>query len=345
MLTILVTGAGGNIGANMIQALREWDRPVQIVGTEANDYYGFLSEADNTYQVPPASDDTYYDHIEDIIERESIDVVLPSNGWEVEAISQSADRLNAATALPKTEAVTRFQNKWRLYQILENTEVPTPKTTLVENRLDVEAALAASPTDDVWVRGIGIKDYPGRKMQDSNRIADRIDSKDGWGRSTVSAYLQGDDLTWLGIFDRGSLVCSQGRQRLDYGESQSWGTGAPTVSRTVHRDDLNKLGERSIKAVDKHPHGVYFTDFRTDKAGIPHVTEVNPGRLGTTSSAFYLRAGLNLTALLIQIALEEAYDTPPKYDALPADLNYISKAHCNPTIVTTDEIENQGFGP
>lgn len=344
MLTVLITGAGGNIGANMIRGLREWERPVNVIGTEANEYYGFLSEADNTYQVPLASDNDYYNRVEEIIEQESVDVVLPSNGWEVNAISQHADRLSAKTALPQSDAVTQFQNKWTLYQLLNNTDVPTPKTTLVETQSDIEATLESTPTDDVWVRGIGIKDYPGRQMHDPDRIADRIESHNGWGSSTISAYLAGDDLTWLGVFDQGTLVCSQGRQRLDYGESQSWGTGAPTVSRTIHRDDLNELGERSIRAVDKCPHGVYFTDFRTNEEGIPHVTEVNPGRLGTTSSAFYLRAGLNLTALLVQIALDESYDTLPTYDALPTDLNYISKAHCNPVIVSTDEIEIEGFG-
>jgi carbamoyl-phosphate synthase large subunit len=343
MLTVLVTGAGGNIGATMTRGLHEWDRTVRIVGTEVSKYYRFLSGADETYRVPPASDEAYFDRLSEIVKAESVDVVLPSNGWEVNALSQRPDAVPAATALPDGDSVDLFQDKWELSQALEQTDIPKPESVLVEEPSDVGAAVDAVSTEDVWVRGIGIKDYPGRKMRHQDRIVDWIDYNDGWGTSTISAYLGGTDLTWLGVYDEGTLVCSQGRQRLDYGESQSWGTGAPTVSRSIHRDDLNELGRRSIEAVDDDPNGVYFSDFRADEDGVPHLTEVNPGRLGTTSSAFYLRTGLNLTALLVQIALGEKYDAPPTFDALPADLHYISKASCDPVIVTGTEIESDGF--
>lgn len=343
MLTVLITGAGGNIGVSMTRALKEWDRPVRVIGTEASDYYGYLSEADTTYEVPFASDNAYLDRLEDVIERESVDVALPSNGWEVNALSEHGSTLAASTALPDHDAVETFQNKWRFYEELRQTDVPTPRTTLVETRAQVIDAVESIPTDEVWVRGVGIKDLPGRKMADPETISDWIDYHDVWGECTVSTYLGGSDLTWLGVFDRGSLVCSQGRERLDYGESRSWGTGAPTVSRTIHREDVNRLGRRAIDAVDGKPHGVYFTDMREDGDGTPRVTEVNPGRLGTTSSEFYRRAGLNVTSLLVEIALGDDYDAPPTYDAISADLHYISKASCESVIVPGSNMDDDGF--
>lgn len=343
MLTVLVTGAGGNIGTSMIRGLRKWDRNVYVVGTDVSKYYSFLSQADETYRVPPASDEEYFDHLSEIVEEESVDVVLPSNGWEVKALSGRPDAVSAATALPEGDPVGVFQDKWKLSQALDDTDIPKPESILVEEPSDVETAVNTISTADVWVRGIEIKDYPGRRMRHRDRIVDWIDYHDGWGSSTISAYLGGADLTWLGVYDEGTLVCSQSRQRLDYGESRSWGTGAPTVSRTIHRDDLNELGRRSIEAVDDDPNGVYFADFRADEDDVPHLTEVNPGRLGTTSSAFYLRAGLNLTALLVQIALGEDYDAPRTFDALSEDLHYISKASCDPVIVTGAEVESDRF--
>ncbi|QLH76825.1 hypothetical protein HZS55_05680 [Halosimplex rubrum] len=345
MLTVLVTGAGGNIGASMIRGLCDWNRSVHIVGTDVSRYYCFLSQADATYRVPPASDEAYFDRLSEIVERESVDVIVPSNGWEVRALSQHSETVPAVTALPQGGAVAQFQDKWRLSQAFADKNVQTPKTILVEDPSDVKRAVDNIPTDYIWVRGIGIKDYPGRKMRDLSRIVDWIDYHDGWGSSTVSTYLPGDDLTWLGVYDDGTLVCSQGRKRLEYGESRSWGTGAPTVSRTIHREDVNELGKRSIETVDNAPHGVYFADFRADEDEVPHLTEVNPGRLGTTSSAFYLHMGLNLTALLVQIALEESYDAPPTFNALPAGFHYISKANCDPVVVTDEEIESEGFEP
>ena len=343
MLTVMVTGAGGNIADSMIRSLREWEEEVHIVGTEANDYYGYLSKADVTYQVPLASDESYISRINRLVQKESVDVVLPSNGWEVLALSEAVSRLQASTALPSGDAVREFQNKWRLSQRLRTAEVPVPVTKLIETEEDIEEAVDTIKTDTVWVRGIGIKDVPGREMEGVRTISDWIDYHNAWGKCTVSAYLRGADLTWLGVFDQGTLVCSQGRQRVDYAESESWGGGAPTVSRTVHREDINQLGEQAIQSVEETPHGVYFTDMRENEHGQPMVTEVNPGRLGTTSSAFYLDAGLNLTVILVKIAIGREYESLSPYDVLPEGLYYISKASCEPVIVEEEEIETNGF--
>jgi carbamoyl-phosphate synthase large subunit len=339
MLDVLVTGAGGKIGVSMTRALKQWDRETRVVGTEANQYYKYLSETDQTYSVPMANAESYADRLKEVIQSESIDVVLPSNGWEVSAISDLQQSLSARTVLPNSEAIDTFQDKWQLYRSLSNSDVPVPETVLVESESDIEMAINECSTDSVWVRGTGIKDLPGQPMEEQQMIANWIDYHDAWGSASISSYLRGDDLTWLGVFDEGTLVCSQGRQRVDYGDSPSWGIGAPTISKTIHRDDVNRVGRLAIDAVEETPHGVYFTDMREDKEGTPRVTEVNPGRLGTTSVAFYLKAGLNLTALLCQIALDEEYESKRTYDALPSNQYYITKSNCKSVIIDGKELD------
>lgn len=337
----MITGAGGSIGVSMTRGLRDADQPIRIVGTEAANYYICLSEADSTYRVPLASDPTYVDRIEELIQNEDVDIVLPSNGWEVRGISENTAQFSATTVLPDIKAVNVFQNKWDLYNVLSETDVRVPETVLIESKDDIRTALATISTDNAWVRGIGIKDLPGRKMSDKKTIANWIEYHDAWEQCTISSYLPGDDLTWLGVFDSGTLVCSQGRERIDYAESSSWGTGAPSVSQTIHNEAVNSIGKQAIEAVDSRPHGVYFTDMRADESGTPHVTEVNPGRLGTTSSDFYRRAGFNVVEQLVKIATGETSKFPPKYNVLPADLYYIRKSNCEPVVTTGDEIENE----
>lgn len=341
MTTVMITGAGGSIGVSMTRGLRDASHSMRIVGTEAAKYYTCLSEADSTYRVPLASDPTYADRIEELIQDEDVDILLPSNGWEVRGISENAAQFSATTVLPDIEAVETFQNKWELYNVLSETDVRVPETVLIESRDDIRTALATIPTDDVWVRGTGIKDLPGRKMSDEKIIANWIEYHDAFEQCTISSYLPGDDLTWLGVFDSGTLVCSQGRERIDYAESSSWGTGAPSVSRTIQNQAVNSMGKQAIEAVDSRPHGVYFTDMRADESGTPHVTEVNPGRLGTTSSDFYRRAGFNVVEQLVKIATDDTADFLSKYNVLPADLYYIRKSNCEPVVATGDEIENE----
>lgn len=338
MLTVLITGAGGAIAASMVRSLRQWEEDVRIIGTEADQYYRFLSRADATYEVPLASDDAYLSELSAVIREESVDVVLPSNGWEVRAVSESKPQLQAATILPAVTAVDTFQNKWSSYQAWREADIPLPETILVQTEGDVRDGIDRIPSDDVWVRGVGIKDTPGRSMTDGETIINWIDCHDAWGDCTIASHLPGSDLTWLGVFDQGELVCSQGRERLDYSSSESWGTGAPTVSQTIHRSDVNRIGRKAIESIDDSPNGVYFTDMREDDAGQPKVTEVNPGRLGTTSAAFYLDAGLNLTKLLVQITIGEDYESLPTTDVLPADQYFISKPMCDPVIVDGAEV-------
>jgi carbamoyl-phosphate synthase large subunit len=339
MLNILVTGAGGKIGVSMTRALEQWERETRIIGTEADQYYTYLSEADQTCSVPMADAESYADRLKEVVQSELIDVVLPSNGWEVNVISDLQQSLPARTVLPNAEAIDTFQDKWQLYLGLSDSDVPVPKTTLIESRSDIDMAMNQCSTDSVWVRGTGIKDLPGQPMEKKQLIANWIDYHDIWGSASVSSYLSGDDLTWLGVFDEGRLVCSQGRQRIDYADSASWGTGAPTISKTIHRDDVNQIGRLAIDAIEETPHGVYFTDMREDKEGTPRVTEVNPGRLGTTSVAFYLKAGLNLTALLCQIALEEEYESKRTFDTLSANQYYITKSNCKSVIIDGKELD------
>jgi carbamoyl-phosphate synthase large subunit len=323
----------------MIRSLREWDTEVRVVGTEVDRYYRHLSQADVTYRVPAASDDNYLSELSAVIKEEAVDVVLPSNGWEVRAVSESQSQLPAATALPTGTAIDTFQNKWSSYRALRDAGVPVPETTLIRTESDIPKAFETISSDHVWVRGIGIKDIPGRSMRDPKTVVNWIEYNDAWGNSTVATRLPGRDLTWLGVFDQGELVCSQGRERLDYSTSESWGTGAPTVSRTIHDAEVNRIGREAIEAIDGSPHGVYFTDMREDDDGQPRVTEVNPGRLGTTSAAFYLDAGLNLTGLLVRIASADDYESPPTTDALPADQYFISKPMCEPVIVDGEEVD------
>ena len=339
----MITGAGGSIGVSMTRSLRDAGGSVRIVGTEANKYYICLSEADSTYGVPLASDDAYVNDIQKLVNDESIDVILPSNGWEVRAISENASQFSANTVLPDINSIDIFQNKWKLYNALSETDVSVPKTVLIESKEDIRTALTTVPTNEVWVRGIGIKGLPGRKMGDAEIIANWIEYHDAWEQCTISSYLPGDDLTWLGVFDSGELVCSQGRERIDYAESSSWGTGSPSVSRTIHDEAVNTTGRQAIEVVDSQPNGVYFTDMRADESGKPHVTEVNPGRLGTTSSDFYRRAGFNVAEELLKIATDDTANFPSKYNVLASDLYYIRKTNCEPVIITGDEIEHGSY--
>jgi len=339
MLTVLISGAGGTIANNMIRALNMSSLNVRTVGVEANPYYKYLSTSDIVYEVPRASDDPYPDALDEIARSEGVDLILPSNGWEVKSIAKNLDSLSAATILPSSATIELMQDKWKLYEQLSNSDVPVPKTILLQSPKDVDQGLGTIETPDYWVRGTGIKDVPGRKTQSEQLIIEWINDIGGWGEFTMSSHLSGQDLTWLGIFDGGKLITSQARQRLAYGQSTSWGVGAPSISVTIQRDDVNTIGEAAIRTIDDCPHGVYFTDMREDDQGTPHVTEINPGRFGTTSSRFYPEADFNVVDVLVRVALDYPIQDMPRYDVIESGTHFINKCGVDPVILTKENIQ------
>jgi len=339
--TVVVSGAGGNIGTNMIRSLRDCEESFRIIGTEANTYYRHLSIADETFMLPYATikKDSYLKEMESIIHQQSADILLISNTQEIVALSQHYNELPISVPLPSSQTIMTLADKWISYQQWDKTNVPVPDTVRVSNSDDIYDffELIDGP---VWVREFtGSNPVAGRIFRNPDLVECWIEQHKGWGSFTMSEYLPGTDCSWLGVFKEGELITSQGRERLAYSESEQWGTGAPSVSKTVSRSDINAIGEKAIRTVSDSPHGVFFTDMREDDDEQLKVTEVNPGRLGTTTSAFFPRAGLNIPKLLVDMARDRDITANSTYNALESGQYYIRKHDCDPVIVTEDQVE------
>lgn len=342
MTTVVVSGSGGNIGTNVVRAINKWANDLTVIGTETNPYYRHLSITDETYEIPHAGrdQDVYLDQLSAVFEATDADVFIPTNVLEITVVGAHRDRFDVETVLPDESTIDLFTNKWSSYETWDDAGLPVPESVLLESPSDVERAFDRIPTEQVWVRGAAVNQVtaiPGRRFDDPGAVRRWIKSHEGWGEFTASEYLPGTDCSWLGVYRNGELVASQGRERLDYAESDEWGSGAPTVSRTVSRTDLNETGREAVESVTD-PHGVFFADMREDYEGQLRITEVNPGRLGTTTSLFFPKAGFNVPELIVQIALGDPTLSYPTTNVLEPGLHFIRKLDCDPVTVPGEEI-------
>lgn len=346
--TVLVTGAGGPLGANVTRSLRR-AAAVRLIGTDANRWHLPLSLCDATYLIPPARErDDYAAALAEVARRERVDLVLPTHPVEVRAVCELRDagRLDGlGTALPDTATVELADDKAASHARLERAGVPVPRTVLLGRPEDLERVwtqLGGGRGDGrpVWVRGSGA---PGLGIggaalpcRDIGVARAWIEHHRGWGHMAASEYLPGANLTWMAVFDRGVLVAAGTRERLEYvlpHVSPSGVTGAPAVTRTVERADVAAIGERAVRALDAAPHGAYFADLKEDGGGQPRVTEVNAGRCGTTVE-FYSAAGCNFPWLLVQLARGE--HPAPLADpnrAVESGLYWVRTLDCGPVLV------------
>lgn len=343
MTTVLVTGAGGPLGSNVARSLRKAPVPLTLVGTDANRWHLPLALTDRVVKIPLAKDRAGYARALQQLVDEGARVVIPTHPVEVRAVAElvEAGKLRGAqVALPRLAVLERADDKFATQRALDAAGVPVPRTILLDGEADLARAFKeyAPP---IWVRGSGA---PGLGIggaalpcRDEGVARAWVAHHGGWGKMVACEYLPGANLTWMSAWDHGRLLVAASRERLEYvlpHVSPSGVTGAPAVTRTIRRTDVNQIGAAAVRALDDAPHGVYFVDLKEDAGGRACVTEINAGRCGTTVH-FYTEAGMNFPWLLVCLATGGDLSWLPAdpQDCVPEDLYWVRTLDCGPVLV------------
>ncbi len=336
MKRILCTGAGGPAGINFVTSLRVAPEKMFLVGTEANGYFMHLASTDKKYQVPRAKDPSYIDTLNEIIAKEKIEFLHAQPDVEVEAVSEKREKINAAVFLPSKAAVKACQDKLESAKVWKKKNVPVARTIEVKKDEDIDRAIAefGSP---IWIRarhGAG-----GR----GSTPADNRETAVAWIRYWKSRkvewefiaqeHLPGRNIAFHSIWKNGELVTSMARERLEYIYpylAPSGIMGTPAVQRTVCDEAVNKISTEAVLSIDSNFNGIASVDLKENGKGVPCVTEINPGRMFTTSFFFSYASKVlrkdyfaNVPYLCVKLAYKEALPDMPKYDSLPADVYWI----------------------
>jgi carbamoyl-phosphate synthase large subunit len=123
------------------------------------------------------------------------------------------------------------------------------------------------------------------------------------------------------------------RERLEYiypHLAPSGITGTPSVQRTIHDKEVNKIGTEAVLAIDSNFNGIACVDLKEDEKGIPCATEINAGRMFTTSYFFSFASKVflhnyyaNIPYIYVKLAYKETVPNIPKYDVLPENVYWI----------------------
>lgn len=344
MTTVLVPSAGGPGCVNLTRSLHAIDG-VETVGFDASPHYLHLAETNTRLLGPRRDAPGFRDFVNEVVSQHGVDFIFPNNSLDGAWLTRNASHLAAPVFLPSARAFDVGENKWETYQLLIKLGIPAPGTLLVDSPQDLEEALDlfGSP---IWVRGsgipgkgVGVASLPAANLHQATAW---VDYWNGWGKMAASQFLPGDNLTWLGVFDGGKLVASQGRQRDAYvipHVSPSGITGAPAISHTVHRGEINTLGPQVCLAADPHFTGPAFVDFKGNEAGEPQVTEINVGRFGTTHH-FYTVAGCNFPQLVLSLAMGlEIPGWAAAQNVLAPDLFWVRTLDAGPALVTATQLK------
>ncbi len=333
MKRILVTGAGGSAAFNFITSLRLAKEKFYIVGTDVKPFFLELSDCQKKYIIPPVSSNLYLSKLNAIIKKERIDFVHPQPDPEVLFLSRNREKVAANLFLPDKQTIEYCQNKIGLIKLLESNGVPTGETYEVLSFLELKRNIKKLflRNKKVWVRairGAGSKaSLPVATFEQAKAWISYWKQMKGLDidEFMISEFLPGKEFAFQSIWNRGKLITSQARERIEYifgNLTPSGQTSSPSVAKTVWRKDVNAISTKAILAVDKNATGVFCVDLKENKKGIPCITEINAGRFFTTSN-FLAAAGINMPYFYLKLAFGENPPEIKQYNPLPKNLYWI----------------------
>jgi carbamoyl-phosphate synthase large subunit len=119
-INVLVTGIGGPIAQGLIQGLKK-RQDVTVIGVDRRTVTAGHQFCDRTYRVPRYTNvEAYLDRLNEIIEKEGIDVIFPSLHEEVNIFHENRDTLKPLIALPTSRDFDVLMHKEHVYQKLES---------------------------------------------------------------------------------------------------------------------------------------------------------------------------------------------------------------------------------
>jgi carbamoyl-phosphate synthase large subunit len=348
---ILCTGAGGPAGINFTKSLQISPEKVFLAGTEASKYFLHLSQTDAHYHVPRAKDGNYIEKLNEIIRKEKIEFVHAQPDVEVEAVSENREKIEANVFLPSKEAVRACQDKLESAKMWKSKNVPVAKTVEIRDETDVKKAFEKLGKP-IWIRarhGAGGK---------GSTPADSMETAASWIRYWKSRgvawefiaqeHLPGRNIAFHSLWKEGQLVTSMARERLEYIYpylAPSGIMGTPAVQRTLHDERVNQIGTQAVLAIDENFTGIASVDLKENSEGTPCLTEINPGRMFTTSYFFSYASKVlrddycaNIPYLYTRLAFKESIPKMPKYNVLPADIYWIRHMDAPARLVRDGEV-------
>jgi carbamoyl-phosphate synthase large subunit len=298
--------------------------------------------------VPRADDETYPDAIQAAVQAYGCDVVHAQPDQEVLALGGLRHKLTAATCLPEQVTLEVAADKFAFADRMRSAKVAVPEARRFASHSDVshETAALLRSHERVWIRArVGAGARASLPVRTSEQAAAWV----GWwcderglqpGDFMASEMLPGREFAYQSVWQDGTLIAGQCRERLEYlyGHlTPSGQTSTPAVARTVTMPAVDELAVSAIRALDGRPHGAFCVDVKQDASGTAKVTEINAGRFFTTSN-FLAAAGLNMPDLLVRAALGERLASLGS-SPLPPDLHWIRMVDMGYALVPGDQLD------
>jgi carbamoyl-phosphate synthase large subunit len=127
---VLVTGIGGNVGQGILRNISASDYDIRMIGTNVTSFSAGNHLCDVFYLVPYAYEENYLTVMQKIVDKESIDLIIPSTDYEAYFLSKHRAEFDCPIAISSVEATGIYLDKYSTFLHHEKHAIPFAKATL-----------------------------------------------------------------------------------------------------------------------------------------------------------------------------------------------------------------------
>lgn len=276
-LNILLVPSSSGMAITAIKALKAGE--INVVSTDIDPLAPGLYLSDTGYLIPPFDSSKFFDKIYEIVEKESIDLVIPAYDTILKKFSERKDtfrKMGSQVLISSPEVIDICRDKWTTYKKLKG-KIPLPDSFIDLNH-DLSFPLFIKPR-----KGSGSEDsYKVDSEQELEFFYSKIDSP------LIQNFLPKTEYTIDCLSDKkGKIVASVPRVRI---ETKA---GISTKGKTVKNPKLEEMAETVAKELKIK--GPFLCQAKEDENGISKLTEINP-RIGGTMCPDFTDPNLHVCA-------------------------------------------------
>jgi len=130
LITVLVTGGGGQVAQSVIKCLR-LAKGYRIVVTDIDPFLAGVYRGDVGYLISKGWD-SYTKEINDICRKEKVDIIVPCSDVELDFLADNSIEFNTPILMANPETVKLCRDKWLTAKALREKGFNTPKTYTFE---------------------------------------------------------------------------------------------------------------------------------------------------------------------------------------------------------------------
>lgn len=343
---LLITGAGSGEGNNLIRSLGAAGDAFFIVGCHPDRFILKKSLASRNHVIVAADHEEYADRLREVIDKEGIDLLIPTSDHETRRVSDLRDELPCGVFLPRKDVIDLCQDKYRLTTLLRRHRLAAPRTYPVTELAEIPSLFRKlRPHRRLWCRmrtGTGsMGAVPVETPEQAQAWIAYWEQMRGVPVTTftISEYLPGRDFACQSLWKDGRLVLIKAVERLSYfgGWNRASGVSStPDLAKTVRNPRVLDACTRAIRTIDPAASGVFAVDLKEDAAGRPCITEINVGRFFMITNLFDFTGRHNMAVTYVRLALghDLAIDDP---DDSTEDHYLVRDIDCPPGIFHADE--------